>query len=64
MEKRILLNSFRCFSLGVHLRNMMGPHYSKDGENYAVGPQSYGLESEGKHFVRFGMRDVKITLYD
>ena len=44
-------------------RNLFGPHYSKEGESYAVGPNSFGKEVPHKQFVRFGVEDVMIE-YD
>ena len=41
-------------------RNLFGPHYSREGESYAVSPNSYGQEVPHKQFVRFGIHGLRI----
>ena len=57
-EKRVQLhegeNEIRV-TLTNSCRNLFGPHYSREGDPYAVGPFSYGRETEKMHFVRFGI---------
>jgi len=45
-------------------RNLFGPHYSRDGENYGVGPFSYSKEVPQKHFVRFGVESGMIIDFE
>ena len=43
-------------------RNLFGPHYSREGESYAVGPMGFGKDVAHKQFVRLGVEGLRIEI--
>lgn len=45
-------------------RNLFGPHYSPEGDSYAVGPHSYGKQTPHMNLRRFGIAGGVTIAYE